>query len=137
MPAGYPVPVFSRLSGAGVRGVGVRGVGVRQLRVWLVRMRYEDGVVHKVHFEYLQSLVVPSSSPWTAPPERVVSAEVQKGEQSFSRLRMIGTMSTGRVVELFRWYADELYFTPQDVVGKTKEQAQALFHDRDVAYLQS
>lgn len=98
---------------------------------------YEDGLRHRVDSDYLKSIIAPSSSPWSPPPETVVSAEVKKGPERYSRLRMVATMSTGRVVELFRWYSDELHFSPWEVKGLTKVQAQQLFHDRDVAYLRS
>lgn len=38
---------------------------------------------------------------------------------------------------LFEYYPDEISFTPQEFIGKTKEQALQLRHDKDVAYLRS
>jgi hypothetical protein len=46
-------------------------------------------------------------------------------------------MSNGRALTLFRYYEDELCFSSQELVGKTKAQALALFHKKDVAYLRS
>ncbi len=37
----------------------------------------------------------------------------------------------------FQFYADELVFYPDEFVGKTLAQAEALRHGRDVAYLRS
>lgn len=38
---------------------------------------------------------------------------------------------------LFAYYDDELSFDPAEFVGKTLEEGRALFHKKDVAYLQS
>jgi hypothetical protein len=46
-------------------------------------------------------------------------------------------MSNGRALTLFRYYEDELCFSNWELVGKTKAQALALFHKKDVAYLRS
>jgi hypothetical protein len=46
-------------------------------------------------------------------------------------------MSNGRALTLFRYYEDELCFSSHELVGKTKAQALALFHEKDVAYLRS
>ena len=46
-------------------------------------------------------------------------------------------MSNGRALTLFRYYEDELCFSNWELVGKTKAQALALFHEKDVAYLRS
>jgi hypothetical protein len=46
-------------------------------------------------------------------------------------------MSNGRALTLFRYYEDELCFSSYELVGKTKAEALALFHEKDVAYLRS
>lgn len=38
---------------------------------------------------------------------------------------------------LFSYFADEISFTPAELVGLTVEQANRLYHEKDVAYLRS
>ena len=38
---------------------------------------------------------------------------------------------------LFDYYSDELTFTESDFIGLTQAEGKALFHTKDVAYLQS
>jgi hypothetical protein len=40
-------------------------------------------------------------------------------------------------VQLFSYFADEIGFTTNELMGKTVEQARELRHKKDVAYLQS
>lgn len=37
----------------------------------------------------------------------------------------------------FGFWEDEIMFTEEELMNKTREEAQALFHKKDVAYLQS
>ncbi len=47
------------------------------------------------------------------------------------------TLDTGVVITLFTYYEDELQFSSSELVGRTVEQALALRHEKDVAYLRS
>lgn len=38
---------------------------------------------------------------------------------------------------LFSYFADEIYFSPSELVGLTVDQANRLYHEKDVAYLRS
>lgn len=43
----------------------------------------------------------------------------------------------GSCEQLFKFYPDEISFTPAEFIGLTREQAGQLRHRKDVAYLQS
>ena len=43
----------------------------------------------------------------------------------------------GDFKSLFWYYVDEISFTPEELVGKTVEEARQLRHEKDVAYLRS
>lgn len=47
------------------------------------------------------------------------------------------TVDSGEEVHLFWYYPDELSFTPEEFVGLTVDEARALKHKKDVAYLRS
>lgn len=47
------------------------------------------------------------------------------------------TFDDGSVVELFRYYPDELSFTEEEFVGLTEAEARALHARKDRAYLRS
>ena len=47
------------------------------------------------------------------------------------------TYDNGDKETLFSFYPDEIFFTPAEFIGLTREQAGQLRHKRDVAYLQS
>jgi hypothetical protein len=47
------------------------------------------------------------------------------------------TYDDGSKEMLFKYYPDELYFEEKEFVGLTAKQALELFHQRDIAYLQS
>lgn len=38
---------------------------------------------------------------------------------------------------LFSYFADEIYFSTSELIGLTVGQANRLYHEKDVAYLQS
>ena len=46
-------------------------------------------------------------------------------------------LNDGSARKLFGFYIDELAFSDADLIGKTEEEAYALRHERDVAYLRS
>lgn len=47
------------------------------------------------------------------------------------------TLSDGTEKVVLKYFSDELTFTDSDLIGKTEQEIAKLFHDRDVAYLQS
>lgn len=67
----------------------------------------------------------------------VTKARIEKGPQAYDRWRMIGTLSDGTEESLFSYFSDELQFTPEEVVGKTLDEALEVFTKKDVAYLRS
>lgn len=40
-------------------------------------------------------------------------------------------------LSVLSFYSDELSFNPREFMGKTEREAHQIFHDKDVAYLQS
>jgi hypothetical protein len=46
-------------------------------------------------------------------------------------------MDDGSVKTVLAYYSDELHFVEADFIGKTQQQVDALFTERDVAYLRS
>jgi len=51
--------------------------------------------------------------------------------------RVVATFDDGVRKELFDFYPDEIAFGEGELVGLTEEQARALRHAKDVAYLRS
>jgi hypothetical protein len=47
------------------------------------------------------------------------------------------TFEDGKVKELFSFYPDEIYFSESEFIGLTEEEARALRHEKDIAYLRS
>ena len=47
------------------------------------------------------------------------------------------TFDDGTSATLFSFYPDEISFAESDFVGLTRDEAIALFHRKDVAYLQA
>ena len=50
---------------------------------------------------------------------------------------VIATFEDGSTKTLFSFYPDEISFRAQEFIGLTEEQALALRHRRDMAFLQS
>ena len=50
---------------------------------------------------------------------------------------VVVTFEDGTIKNLFTFYPDEINFTANEFIGLTEEQAYALRHKKDVAYLQS
>lgn len=49
--------------------------------------------------------------------------------------KVFGVFRNGHTEYLFRYYHDELWFSPEEFVGLTVEEARNVFHKKDVAYL--
>jgi hypothetical protein len=47
------------------------------------------------------------------------------------------TFEDGTMQKLFSFYPDEISFSPEEFIGLTEREAVALFHRKDVSYLQS
>lgn len=61
-----------------------------------------------------------------------VSREVVSG-----RVELTGHTDLDEAVHLFGYYADEITFSDEELVGLTRREAGYLFTKRDIAYLQS
>jgi hypothetical protein len=53
------------------------------------------------------------------------------------RASMRVTLEDGSKQDAIAWFPDELTFTPEDAIGRTVEELQALHFERDRAYLRS
>ena len=51
--------------------------------------------------------------------------------------KVIATFDDGSTRELFEFYPGEIRFAPSEFIGLTEQEAMALRHRKDVAYLQS
>lgn len=49
----------------------------------------------------------------------------------------VKTEETPETVKLFSYFNDEINFAPAELLGLTVEEAHALHHKKDLAYLQS
>ena len=68
---------------------------------------------------------------------RITRAKIVKDRNAFlgGRASVNVTYEGGATEPLFGFYTDELSFTEQEFVGKTRDQALRLHFDRDLAYL--
>jgi hypothetical protein len=51
--------------------------------------------------------------------------------------RVTVTFEDGEVKDLFSFYPDEITFDESEFIGLTEDEARALRHEKDVAYLRS
>lgn len=51
--------------------------------------------------------------------------------------RAVAKLSSGEEVVVFRYYDDEITFTAEELVGKTRDEARSLKSKKDVEFLQS
>lgn len=70
---------------------------------------------------------------------KITSVEISPLPKNFSdpMPKVTATFEDGSEKELFEYYPDELSFTKEEFVGLTEQEAHALRHKKDVAYLQS
>lgn len=74
---------------------------------------------------------------------KIVAAKIGPIPRSFSDFLSMGqpsvsvTYENGTVEKLFSFYPDEISFYESEFIGKTREDALRLRHNRDVAYLRS
>lgn len=50
---------------------------------------------------------------------------------------VVGEMSDGTTNIVFRYFDDEIQFSPNEFIGLNQFEANALFHKRDIEYLRS
>lgn len=67
----------------------------------------------------------------------ITQAEVRPSISRYGNVEFYVLKSDGHTTIAFAWFDDELSFQPNDVIGKTLEEARDLKQTRDVAYLQS
>lgn len=70
---------------------------------------------------------------------RIKSARITKQpQQLFDPMpKVYVTLENGEEQFLFEYYPDELFFSPNEFVGLTIDEARSLKHKKDVAYLRS
>ena len=73
-------------------------------------------------------------------PRKIASCTIgpyPKGMFDMEMPKVKVTFDDGAVVELFEFFPDELRFHESEFIGKTEDEARALRHAKDVAYLRS
>lgn len=70
---------------------------------------------------------------------KIVKAKIQMQKSwGIDLPTVLADFEDGRTdVRLFQYYPDELFFSPEEFVGLTEEQAHGLFLKKDTAYLRS
>ena len=70
---------------------------------------------------------------------RIKSATISAMPKSFSdpMPKVTAIMEDDSIRELFTYFPDEISFSPSEFVGLTVDEALALYHKKDVAYLRS
>lgn len=71
------------------------------------------------------------------PPKKSVAEPNIHPMQVMHQATVIGDLSDGSSVVLFRYFEDELSFTPSEFIGLTYDEAVELFHKKDIEYLRS
>lgn len=71
------------------------------------------------------------------PPKKNWSDPFVHHMQDQHQATVIGDMSDGKSITLFRYFDDELRFTPSEFIGLTEDESHDLFHEKDIAYLRS
>ena len=71
---------------------------------------------------------------------KIVSCEIGPYPKSFTDLvmpKVNATFDNGERKDLFSFYPDEISFSVGEFIGLSEDEAFALFHKKDVAYLRS
>jgi hypothetical protein len=68
---------------------------------------------------------------------QIKSVVFQPSEHRYGNMEAVATMKDGEEKFVFPWFDDELTFRPEELIGKTIEEARDLKQAKDIAYLQS
>lgn len=68
---------------------------------------------------------------------QIKSVVFQPSEHRYGNMEAVATMEDGEEKFVFPWFDDELSFRPEELIGKTIEEARDLKQAKDIAYLQS
>lgn len=68
---------------------------------------------------------------------RIVKAEIIQPVSFGDKAKVLATFEDGRAKVVVEYFHDELFFTPEEVVGLTQEEVGELHFKKDKAYLQS
>jgi hypothetical protein len=68
---------------------------------------------------------------------QIKSVVFQPSEHRYGNMEAVATMDNGEKKFVFPWFDDELTFRPEELIGKTIEEARDLKQAKDIAYLQS
>lgn len=72
-----------------------------------------------------------------APEIPVIKTVVFRDNASSHQVDVVGELTDGSTVTVFAFYADELSFDEEELIGLTTEEASALFTKKDITYIQS
>ena len=67
--------------------------------------------------------------------EAVINQEYCFGKPTVKSVNV--KLDNGEKIHLFNFYPDEIAFTSDELIGLTVDEAKALRHSKDVAYLKS
>ena len=67
----------------------------------------------------------------------VVSVEIGPATGSYGSATATAVLSDGSTQDVLSWYDDELFFSKDEFIGKTEKQIREMFHEKDIAYIQS
>lgn len=70
---------------------------------------------------------------------KIVSAKIEKIGRGkiFCTNNVIATFEDGHIEKIFNYYPNEISFTPNEFIGKTKDECFDLFYKKDMEYLKS
>jgi len=68
---------------------------------------------------------------------QIKSVVFQPSEQRYGNMEAVATMDNGETKFVFAWFDDELSFRPEELIGKTIEEARDVRQEKDIAYLRS
>ena len=66
--------------------------------------------------------------------KKIVAATIVPGRYKDT---VHAVFNDGTEDDLFSYFNDELFFSENEFIGKTEDQAHDLFHKKDIAYLRS
>ena len=104
----------------------------------IVKLEYEDGVIHEVPGAYFYDVLVKVLPPEPPPDPVLRNVRIARAGTGMSGgpAQVFGDLGEGEEV-IFEYFVDELRFSPSEFEGKTREEALKIRHRRDVFFLQS
>jgi hypothetical protein len=83
----------------------------------------------------MSNLIMSVPEPTIISVVKVATGLVYRGKST--QIALMVEFSNGEICDIATYYPDELSFTAEQFIGKTRQEAGAIYHRSDVAYLQS